>query len=60
MKLDFVETCLNADDDSGFTVLLAQTFASGSLADFARLEKKRRKEIIRTYYIKNINFREYL
>ena len=44
MKLDFVETCLNADDDSGFTILLAQTFASGSLADFARLEKKEEKK----------------
>ena len=39
-----METCLNADDDSGFTVLLAQTFASGSLADFARLEKKEEKK----------------
>ena len=37
-----METCLNADSEGVFKVLLGKTFTSGSLADFARLERKKK------------------
>lgn len=38
---DFVKTCLNANGDGVFIVLLAQAFVSDLLADFARLKRKK-------------------
>ena len=42
MKLDFVEMCLNTDGDGVFKVLLGQTFASSSLADFVKLKREKK------------------
>ena len=36
MERDLVETCLNADGDGVFIVLLTQVFGSFPLADFAK------------------------
>ena len=38
---DFVKTCLNANGDGVFNVLLAQAFVSDLLADFSRLKRKK-------------------
>ena len=51
MKLDFVEMCLNADGDGVFKVLLGQTFASSSLADFARLKREKKSLELTTYKV---------
>ena len=41
MERDFVETCLNADGDGVFIVLLSQALGSGPLTDFAKLKSKK-------------------
>ena len=41
IERDFVETCLNADGDGVFIVLLTQALGSGPLTDFAKLKSKK-------------------